>query len=42
MLGFRNVELDPNSQMTIWLSSGDNHAWNPQQKSPETAMGSRD
>jgi peptide/nickel transport system substrate-binding protein len=37
MLGFRNVELDPNSQMTIWLSSGDNHAWNPQQKSPETA-----
>jgi peptide/nickel transport system substrate-binding protein len=37
ILGFRNVELDPNSQMTIWLSSGDNHAWNPQQKSPETA-----
>ncbi|MGB8005815.1 MAG: ABC transporter substrate-binding protein [Terriglobales bacterium] len=37
MLGIRNVELDPNSQMTIWLSSGDNHAWNPQQKSPETA-----
>jgi peptide/nickel transport system substrate-binding protein len=37
MLGFRNVELDPNSQMTIWLSSSDNHAWNPQQKSPETA-----
>ena len=37
ILGFRNVELDPNSQMTIWLSSADNHAWNPQQKSPETA-----
>ena len=37
MLGFRNVELDPNSQMTIWLSSADNHAWNPQQKAPETA-----
>jgi peptide/nickel transport system substrate-binding protein len=37
MLGFRNVELDPNSQMTIWLSSADNHAWNPQQKTPETA-----
>lgn len=37
MLGFRNVDLDPNSQMTIWLSSADNHAWNPQQKSPETA-----
>ena len=37
MLGFRNVELDPNSQMTIWLSSAENHAWNPQQKTPETA-----
>jgi peptide/nickel transport system substrate-binding protein len=37
MLGFRNVELDPNSQMTIWLSSADNHAWNPAQKSPQTA-----
>jgi peptide/nickel transport system substrate-binding protein len=37
MLGFRNVDLDPNSQMTIWLSSADNHAWNPQQKSPATA-----
>ena len=37
MLGFRNVDLDPNSQMTIWLSSAENHAWNPQQKSPETA-----
>jgi peptide/nickel transport system substrate-binding protein len=37
MLGFRNVELDPNSQMTIWLSSADNHAWYPAQKFPETA-----
>lgn len=37
ILGFVNVELDPNSQMTIWLSSADNHAWNPKQKSPATA-----
>jgi len=37
MLGFRNVDLDPNSQMTIWLSSAENHAWNPEQKSPATA-----
>jgi peptide/nickel transport system substrate-binding protein len=37
MLGFRNVDLDPNGQMTIWLSSAENHAWNPQQKTPETA-----
>src|SRR5450755_3439519 len=37
VLGFRNVELDPNSQMTIWLSSADNHAWDPAQKTPATA-----
>jgi peptide/nickel transport system substrate-binding protein len=37
MLGFRNVDLDPNGQMNIWLSSAGQHAWNPQQKSPETA-----
>ncbi|MFZ1130947.1 MAG: ABC transporter substrate-binding protein [Terriglobales bacterium] len=37
MLGFRNIDLDPNGQMNIWLSSAENHAWNPQQKSPETA-----
>jgi peptide/nickel transport system substrate-binding protein len=37
ILGFRNVGLDPNEQMNIWLSSAEQHAWNPQQKSPETA-----
>jgi len=37
MLGFQNVDLDPNGQMNIWLSSAENHAWNPQQKTPETA-----
>jgi peptide/nickel transport system substrate-binding protein len=37
MLGFRNVDLDPNGQMNIWLSSAEDHAWNPQQKFPETA-----
>jgi peptide/nickel transport system substrate-binding protein len=36
LFGFRNVDLDPNGQMNIWLSSAENHAWNPQQKSPET------
>jgi peptide/nickel transport system substrate-binding protein len=36
ILGFQNVDLDPNGQMNIWLSSAENHAWNPQQKSPET------
>lgn len=34
LLGFLNADLDPNSQMTIWLSSGDDHQWNPKQKSP--------
>ncbi len=37
MFGFRNVDLDPNGQMNIWLSSAENHAWNPRQKAPETA-----
>jgi peptide/nickel transport system substrate-binding protein len=37
MLGFQNVDLDPSGQMNIWLSSAENHAWNPQQKAPETA-----
>jgi peptide/nickel transport system substrate-binding protein len=37
LLGFQNVELDPNSQMAVWLSSSDNHQWNPNQKSPATA-----
>jgi peptide/nickel transport system substrate-binding protein len=37
MLGFTNVDLDPNGQMNIWLSSAEDHAWNPKQKVPETA-----
>jgi peptide/nickel transport system substrate-binding protein len=36
LLGFQNVELDPNSQMAVWLSSADNHQWNPSQKTPAT------
>ena len=36
LLGFSNVELDPNAQMNIWLSSSTHHAWNPGQKSPAT------
>jgi peptide/nickel transport system substrate-binding protein len=36
MLGLTNVDLDPNEQMNVWLSSAENHQWNPQQKSPET------
>jgi peptide/nickel transport system substrate-binding protein len=36
LLGLVNMDLDPNSQMNIWLSSGENHQWNPAQKSPAT------
>jgi peptide/nickel transport system substrate-binding protein len=36
LLGLINVDLDPNGQMNVWLSSSSNHQWNPNQKSPET------
>lgn len=36
ILGLVNTDLDPNSQMTVWLSSGENHQWNPNQKTPAT------
>jgi len=36
LLGLVNNDLDPDSQMNVWLSSGDNHQWNPRQTSPET------
>jgi peptide/nickel transport system substrate-binding protein len=36
ILGFQNAETDPMAQMNVWLSSGNNHQWNPEQKSPET------
>jgi len=37
LLGLTNVGLDPNDQMNVWLSSSDNHQWNPSEKTPETA-----
>ncbi len=36
LLGLVNVDVDPNGQMNVWLSSAANHQWNPGQKSPET------
>ena len=36
LLGLTNVGLDPNEQMNVWLSSSENHQWNPQEKAPET------
>jgi peptide/nickel transport system substrate-binding protein len=37
LLGLTNVDLDPNGEMNLWLSSSENHQWNPQQRTPETA-----
>ncbi len=36
ILGLTNVDLDPNNEMNVWLSSSENHQWNPSQKTPET------
>ncbi len=36
LLGLVNTDLDPNGVMSVWLSSGDNHQWNPNQKTPAT------
>jgi peptide/nickel transport system substrate-binding protein len=37
LLGSVNADLDPSSFRTAWLSSGEEHQWNPKQKSPATA-----
>jgi peptide/nickel transport system substrate-binding protein len=37
LLGLTNVDLDPDGQMNVWLSSASNHQWNPNQASPATA-----
>lgn len=37
LLGNVNGDLDPSSQMAMWLSSGEDHIWNPKQKTPATA-----
>ena len=36
LLGFANVEIEPTEQLNVWLSSGAQHAWWPQQKTPAT------
>jgi len=37
LLGLVNDDLDPNSEMNVWLSSSDTHQWNPSEKTPATA-----
>ena len=36
LLGLTNNDLDPNTQMNVWMSSAESHQWNPQQKAPAT------
>lgn len=36
LLGLTNIDVEPNAQMNVWLSSAANHQWNPSQKAPET------
>jgi peptide/nickel transport system substrate-binding protein len=36
LLSLVNVELDPNGQINVWLSSSDEHQWNPREKTPAT------
>jgi len=36
LLGLTNVDLDPDAQMNVWLSSASNHQWNPNQARPAT------
>jgi peptide/nickel transport system substrate-binding protein len=37
LLGYENVEPDPNEMLNVWLSSSPDHPWNPLEKSPATA-----
>jgi peptide/nickel transport system substrate-binding protein len=36
VLSLASSDADPNPDMPVWLSSGGNHLWNPEQKSPAT------
>jgi peptide/nickel transport system substrate-binding protein len=36
ILGLQNSDLDPNEQLNVWLSSSENHQWDPSQKTPAT------
>ena len=36
VLSLASPDADPNPDMAVWLSSGANHLWNPEQKTPAT------
>ena len=37
LLSLAEADADPNPDINVWLSNGETHLWNPQQKSPATA-----
>jgi peptide/nickel transport system substrate-binding protein len=37
LMGFGGGDLDPNSQMNVWMSNGDDHFWNLGESHPATA-----
>ncbi len=37
LVGMASADADPNADLSIWLSTGPNHLWNPLQKSPSTS-----
>ncbi len=41
ILGLTNVDLDPNGEMNVWLSSSENHQWNPATEGSRDSLGSR-
>jgi len=36
LLSLAEADADPNPDLEVWLSSGGNHLWNPEQKTPAT------
>jgi peptide/nickel transport system substrate-binding protein len=36
LLSLASADVDPNADLSVWLSSGATHLWNPLQKSPAT------
>ncbi len=41
IMGLGGGDVDPNSQLNVWLSSGDDHFWNLGENEPATSLGSR-
>src|SRR5205085_5432917 len=37
VMGLGGGDVDPNSQLNVWISSGDDHLWHLNEKQPATA-----